>query len=134
MKSPLPVFFFAALLWFGVALLLQSPVKNLGFELLERAGPVPALNSAELKLPKYYFETGRPDDAIVELNALLPSLSPMNAPAAQLDLGKLIALHENTLGQLGFMMLNAASFWPSKLFVAALLLGILFLVFLLNRI
>jgi tetratricopeptide (TPR) repeat protein len=130
MKSPLRVFFLAALICFGVAFLLQFFGKNLALRLLPPSTSISILYTKEFVISRYYLETGQPDDAIQELNRQIPLLAPADVPAAQEALSELISLRQNMIGQLAFMLLNISSFWPLRLFAAASLLGVIFLIFL----
>jgi tetratricopeptide (TPR) repeat protein len=133
MKSPLRVFFLATLLCLGSAWLLQSFGKNIGLHWLDAATPISIFYTDKLAIPRQYLETGQPEESIRALAQLLPSLAPADIPTAQEALDKLFFLRQSTLGQLAFTVLNVSAFWTSKLFVAAITLGIIFFFFLIVK-
>lgn len=122
MKTPQRLFFLMALICLMMGFLLQFLVPGLGYSLLKSRGKLPSLNGKKLVLAKYYFDTGQPEKSVSEVTKQIASLSAIDATTAQEDLGRILSLYQNPDGQVGFLILQISSNWPSKLYVAFLIL------------
>ncbi len=125
MNSPQRLFFLTALVCMLLGWMLQVPLDNLASALLQAAGPEPTLQADSLTLARHYVDTGQPVQAVDQLAQVISTLPPADAADAQNELQKLLSLQESPLGQAGFALRNIHATWPTRLYLAAVVLALL---------